>query len=71
MQVCGAAFGCAFSDLIVRGFVGYCVATYVLGIADRHNDNILLRQNGQLVSYLIYQAIHVKGYSYSSAAVFK
>ncbi|XP_018318828.1 phosphatidylinositol 4,5-bisphosphate 3-kinase catalytic subunit delta isoform [Agrilus planipennis] len=27
---------------------GYCVATYVLGVADRHSDNIMVKTSGQL-----------------------
>lgn len=35
-------------DNFIRSVAGYSVITYVLGIGDRHFDNLLLTKNGNL-----------------------
>ena len=34
-------------------FAGYSMATYVLGVRDRHSDNIQLKKSGEVIYYVI------------------
>lgn len=49
-------------DLFTRSCAGYCVATFILGIGDRHNSNIMVKDDGQVK--ITFQHLFYVTYSY-------
>lgn len=63
-------------DTYIRSCAGYCVITYLLGVGDRHLDNLLLTTSGKVRRQGIYGQLNIynqnslSSYSTSTLATF-
>ena len=46
-------------DTYIRSCAGYCVITYILGVGDRHMENLLLTKKGAIL--FVFKFLFIEG----------